>query len=49
MDKSKKQLITDMVKKMNEMDMTGLLLVNTSVEVLRKKELLDEAKKQKTG
>lgn len=49
MDKSKKQLITDMVKKLNEMDMTGLLLVNTSVEVLRKKELLDEAKKQKTG
>lgn len=49
MDKQKKRLITDMVKKLNEMDMTGLLLVNNSVEVLRKKELLDEAKKQKTG
>lgn len=47
MEREKKQLITDMVKKLNQMDMTGLLLVNTGVEVLRKKELLDKADKSK--
>lgn len=52
MDRQKEQLIADMVKKLNQMDMTGLLLVNTGVEVLRKKEQLDkadESKHQKTG
>lgn len=52
MKDQKRQLITQMVKNMRQMDLTSLLLVNNGVEVLRKKEMLDRgdsSKAQKTG
>lgn len=52
MKAEKKQLITQMVKDMKQMDITSLLLVNNGVQVLRRKEMLDKEdaeKMQKTS
>lgn len=52
MKDERKQLITQMVKDMKQMDITSLLLVNNGVQVLRRKEMLDKEdaeKMQKTS
>lgn len=52
MKDEKKQLITQMVKDMKQMDIRSLLFVNNGVQVLRRKEMLDKEdadKMQKTS